>query len=63
LLEEGFVSSRLTLKLKQGYDDVLISESWKDRVVNGKIIKSKLSDHPAFWMDLRLSKDSTSKSD
>jgi endonuclease/exonuclease/phosphatase (EEP) superfamily protein YafD len=55
LLEHGFVSTRLGLGFKEGIDDILISESWRERVLDGRIITTRLTDHPAFWIDLRVS--------
>jgi hypothetical protein len=56
LLENGFASTRLLLGFKEGLDDILIPDSWRDRVLDGRIIITRLTDHPAFWIDLRVSR-------
>ena len=57
LLEEGMLySTREILKLEEGIDDILVSEKLRNSVLEGKLISNKISDHPAYWIDIDIRK-------
>ncbi|MFC1563177.1 endonuclease/exonuclease/phosphatase family protein, partial [candidate division KSB1 bacterium] len=57
LLEEGLLySTRGILELKEGIDDILVSEKLRNLVLEGKLVPNKLSDHSAYWIDIDIGK-------
>ena len=57
LLEGGMLySTREILELEEGIDDILVSEKFRDSVLEGKLIPNKISDHPAYWIDIDIRK-------
>jgi len=56
LLDDGAVVSArdAVLGLGEGIDDILVSAPLREHVVRGEVVENVFSDHPAFWIDLRL---------
>lgn len=57
LLKSGLLySTRTLLSIDEGIDDILVSKSLLDAVTGSKLIPNRLSDHPAYWMDIDITK-------
>lgn len=55
LLDDGIlVSTRQNSEHAEGIDDILVSKELNSLVKGSEVIENKLSDHPAYWIDLDI---------
>lgn len=55
LLEEDlFISSRRILGIEEAIDDILVSPDLIGYIVDGEVVPTDYSDHPAYWIDIAV---------
>jgi len=57
LLENDLlISSRRILGIEEAIDDILVSPILKEYIVDGDVVPTDYSDHPAYWIDIDVIK-------
>ena len=55
LLDDGFLtSSRQILGFEEEIDDILISSELSEYIIDGEVVPTEYSDHPAYWIDINI---------